>query len=434
MISPERRQEIIGSLRRGAVPEQSLDAFAVGLERFEKAIEEELHTVTGGGGVFKALRGEYGSGKTFFSRWLQERARRLGFATAEVQVSETDTPLHKLETVYRRLIERLATTDTPRGAFQSIVDGWFYTLEEDALAEGLFDEKDEQALITRSSELMEQRLRKVTREAPSFAAALRGYRQASLQGDRPRAQGLLAWLSGSPNVAASIKRSAGIKGDPDHYGAMTFLVGLLTILKDSGFSGLVLVLDEAETLQRVRTDTRDKAFNALRQLIDEVDAGRYPGLYILLTGTEPFFQGPQGISRLAPLAQRLAMDFQTHPRFDNPRAVQIRLQAFDRERLIQVGVKIRDLYAMSADHGSRISEKVDNAYVAHLADAVAGRLGGQTGIAPRLFLKKLVGEVLDRVDLFPDFNPYEHYQLTVASNELTTAERAISADDIELDL
>ena len=71
------------------------------------ALDEELDAVAGGGAVFKAVRGEYGSGKTFFARWLAERAKRPGFAAAEVQISETETPLHRLETVYRRLAERL---------------------------------------------------------------------------------------------------------------------------------------------------------------------------------------------------------------------------------------------------------------------------------------------------------------------------------------
>ena len=66
----------------------------------------------------------------------------------------------------------------------------------------------------------------------------------------------LKLLAGQPNVAASVKRTAGIKGDLDHFAATNFIVGLLTILRDSGFAGLVLVLDEVETLQRMRTDTR----------------------------------------------------------------------------------------------------------------------------------------------------------------------------------
>ncbi len=275
MISPQRRQEIIDALRRGTVPKSSLDAFAVGLERFESALDEELQKVASGGSVFKAVRGEYGCGKTFFARWMVERAKKLGFATSEVQVSETETPLHRLETVYRRLNERLSTADTPQGALRNIVDGWFYTLEEDVLAEGTIDANDEQKLVARTAELLEQRLTKVTEAAPMFSAALRGYRLAQGSGDQAMADGILAWLSGQPNVSANAKRFAGVKGDIDHFGALGFLQGLLTVLRDSGHPGLLVVLDEVETIQRVRSDVRDKSLNALRQLIDEVDSGRF---------------------------------------------------------------------------------------------------------------------------------------------------------------
>src|SRR3954451_3343099 len=130
---------------------------------------------------------------------------------------------------------------------------------------------------------------------------------------------------------------AGVRGDLDHFGAFGFLQGLLTVLRDSGHPGLLLVLDEVETLQRVRTDVREKALNALRQLVDEVDGGRFPGLYLLITGTPAFFDGTQGMQRLPPLAQRLATDFATDARFDNPRAVQIRLPGFSQDLLQEVG-------------------------------------------------------------------------------------------------
>src|SRR3954470_14010798 len=133
-ISRERRQQIIAALRRGTVPDSSLDVLAVGLEPFEAALATEWAAVERGSGAFKAVRGEYGSGKTFFARWLQERAKKRGFATAEVQISEADTPLHRLETVYRRLTERLSTRDTANGALRSVIDGWFFALEQDVLA------------------------------------------------------------------------------------------------------------------------------------------------------------------------------------------------------------------------------------------------------------------------------------------------------------
>jgi hypothetical protein len=394
--------------------------------------------VASGRGGFKAVRGEYGSGKTFFGRWLQERARAAGFATSEVQISETETPLHRWEKVYRRLVERLATTDTPEGALRPAVDTWFYTLEEDVIAESHIDPTDGEALAAATETLMERRLVEVARTAPAFSAVLRAYRRALFVADEALAEGLIAWLGGQPNVAASVKRAAAVKGDLDPFGAMHFLGGLLTILRDSGRSGLVLVLDEVETLQRMRADTRERGLNALRQLIDEIDAGRYPGLYLVITGTIAFVEGPQGIQRLPPLAQRLHTDFATDARFDNPRAAQIRLPAFDLAALAAVGGRVRDLFAEQATAPDRIHRLVDDAYLADLGRAVAGRLGGHIGVAPRLYLRKLVADVLDRVDQFPDFDPKRHYAPTVDERETTAAERASAAassvDDVELDV
>ena len=436
-VSAQRRREIVDALRRGTVPRQGLDVFAVGLERFDPALDDELAAVAAGSGAFKAVRGEYGSGKTFFVRWLQERAKRKGFAAAEVQISEAETPLHRLETVYRRLAERLATADTHQGALRSILDNWFYALEEDVLAEGGVAEGDAGALLARTTDLLERRLASVARHAPAFATALRAYRRAVAGNDRATAEALLAWIGGQPNVGAAAKRYAGVKGDLDHFGALSFLQGLLAILRDSGSAGLVVVLDEVETLQRVRSDVREKSLNALRQVIDEIDAGRFPGLYLVITGTPAFFEGPQGIQRLPPLAQRLDVDFSGDPRFDNPRAPQVRLRNFDLDRLQSVGRRVRDLYAEGAAAAARIRQRADDAYLDGLAHAVTGELGGRVGIAPRVFLKKLVQDVLDRIDLHPDFDPLRDYSLALTDGELSDIERNAHAagtpDDVELE-
>ncbi len=436
MIGTARRNDIVGALRRGTVPNAGLDALAVGMDGFTATLDEELATVSSGRGGFKAVRGDYGTGKTFFGRWLQERAWAKGFATSEVQINETETPLHRWETIYRRLIERLGTADSSTGAFRSVIDGWFFALEQDVLADGTVDGHDAADLLDRTTALMETKLTTISQTAPAFSAVLRAYRLAQATGDYPLAEGLISWLAGQPNVAAGVKRAAGIKGDLDHFGAANFLMGLLTILQDSGFAGLVLVLDEVETLQRMRADTRERGLNALRQLIDEIDAGRFVGLYMVVTGTPAFYDGAQGVQRLAPLAQRLHVDFGTDRKFDNPRAVQIRLMPFDQGSLVAVGKRVRDIYASMQPNEARLRAIVGDAYIEDLARAVAGALGGKVGVAPRLFLKKLVADVLDRVDLHPDFDPLQHYSLTLADNEMTANERAAagaaSVDDIEL--
>ncbi len=434
--SEVRRREIVDALRRGTVPRRGIELLATGLDRFGPAIDEELDRAARGGGAFKAVRGEYGCGKTFFSRWVQYRALEKDFAVAEVQISETETPPHRLETIYRRAVESLRTREWEDGAFRSLVDRWFFDLEEEVLARPGASSDDASAVAKAVGELLEARLSKVSATQPMFAAVLRAVHAARMAGDAATSDGLLAWLMGQPNVGAAVKRAAAVKGEIDTHTAAGFLRGLLAVLAQTGRRGLVLVLDEVETVQRMRSDVREKSLNALRQLIDEVEGGRYPGLYLLVTGTPAFFEGPQGVKRLPPLEQRLHVHF-AQPEFDNPKAVQIRLQSFDDARMLEVGRKVLALYP--ADHPDRVAAKVDDAVLSGVAVAVAGKLGGKVGVAPRLFLKKLVVELLDRVDQFDAFDPREHYRVEIAAAEMNPEERAAagierSPDEIELDL
>ncbi|MCR3754548.1 BREX system ATP-binding protein BrxD [Lentzea californiensis] len=437
VISPARRRAVLAALRRGTVPETGLDLFAVGLERLAPTFAEELSSCSSGGAEFKAVRGEYGAGKTFLARWLAERAKAVGMAVSEVQISETETPLHRLETVYRRLCENLTTAVSPPSAFRAVLDSWMFALEEDVLAEGEVDGADAGQLGAAVDALLELRLGEIARTTPGYSAGLRGYRKAVADGDQETADGLAAWLAGQPHVAAGVKRAAGVKGDIDHFQALGFLQGLLTVLRDAGHPGLLLVLDEVETLQRVRSDARAKALNALRQLIDEVDKGRFPGLYLLVTGTPAFFDGRQGVQLLPPLAGRLHTDFTADTRFDNARAPQIRLSGFTIDRLVELGGRVRDLYASGSSAADRVRTLVDDEYLKTFADAVAGGLGGKVGVTPRLFLRKLVLNVLDTVEQYPDFKPRKDYALTIDRGELTDVEReaaAVSPDDIDLDV
>lgn len=432
-----RRREIIAALRNGTVPRRGVELLAVGLERFEKAVEEELDRAALGQGVFKAVRGDYGTGKTFFSRWVEHRAMLAGFATAEVQISETETPLHRMETLYRRALESLRTREWHEGAFRSLIDRWFYSLEEEVLARPGVSAGDEVAVADGVGELLEARLANISATQPNFAAALRACHRARTQGDRAVSDGLLSWLMGDPHVAAPIKRVAGIKGEIDHFEASGFLRGLLAVLAQTGRKGLLLVLDEVETVQRMRSDVRERSLNALRQFIDDIDGARYPGLYVLVTGTPPFFEGPQGAKRLPPLAQRLHVDFATDPRFDSTRAIQIRLLPFDELRLVEVGRRVRDLYP--TEYPDRVARRVSDTVIIALARQVAGKLGGKVGVAPRLFLKKLVGDVLDRVEEHAEFDPTAHYNLDLSAAEMNVEERSAAGiertpDDISLDL
>lgn len=123
-------------------------------------------------------------------------------------------------------------------------------------------------------------------------------------------------------------------------------------------------------------------------------------------------------------------------RFDAPRAVQIRLAAFESTSLLAVGRRVRDIYATGRPNEARLRTVVDDEYLDTLARAVAGGLGGKVSVAPRLYLKKLVSDVTDRVDRHEDFDPRKHYALTLTEAEMSPTDRAAAGastvDDIDL--
>lgn len=134
-VSEREAREIVAALRTGVVPQDGLHHFATGLDSLLRAVDQELDEVAAGSGSGRAkwIRGSYGSGKTFATRLLCWHSRQRGFATSEAQISVTDTPLHRLETVYRRIIEWLTTQSAGEGAFQAIVDTWLYQLGDEVM-------------------------------------------------------------------------------------------------------------------------------------------------------------------------------------------------------------------------------------------------------------------------------------------------------------
>lgn len=418
-------EAIMTALRQGTVPARGLELFATGLEPLLAQVRAELEQVGRGQGLSKWLRGDYGAGKTFTARQVAAVARGLGFATAEVQVSANDTPLHHFEAVYRRLVERLETAAAPACALPAVVDGWLYDVGDKVTRLHGLSEEDP-GFVAACSQQIEDELADISRVNPAFAAALRAYNVAQAEGDRARAQGLLAWVGGQPHTGRAIKAAAGLRGEVDGQAALTFLGGLLRLLRQSGHAGLVVVLDEVETIQRLKSDSRGRSLDALRQLIDLLSEGRMPGLYLVVTGTPAFFEGPRGLRELAPLRDRLSVHFDGDPQFDNLKAPVVRLVAFDGPRLRAVGAAVRDLYP--AADPARLRQVVDDAFLADLVAKVTAGFGGRVAVVPRFFLRTLV-DILDRVDSRPGFDPRAHYQITISAADLGDVELAAASED-----
>jgi hypothetical protein len=302
-LSRKDVEHLFERLRSGVVPERGLDTFAVGIERQRGELQRLLALAESGEGVFKFLRGGYGCGKTFMARLAVLDAQARGFATSFVVVSDNDLHFYKFDDVYRKVVQELGTASCRRGALGDILDRWIAKVEA-ALIAGGADEQDA-GFDDQVQHRLEEELTALTGgKAPQdMARALRAVFALKQQGKVAEAGALLSWLSGSENVAAAAKKTAGLNGDITSRDALDYLHGVLELVKAAGYKGLLIVIDEAETILRMRTDVRGKSLNGIRQIIDMAD--RYHGLLWVFTGTPDFYDSRRGVAGLQPLHDRL---------------------------------------------------------------------------------------------------------------------------------
>ncbi len=383
-------EHIFERLRSGTVPEKGLDTFAVGIDRPLAEIRRQLDLAAASEGGFKFLRGGYGCGKTFMAQYTLLEAMKDNFAVSFVVVSPNDTQFHKFDDVYHKIVSGLRTSMAESGALEFMIDGWIARIE-DRLAEEIGEDAsdfDEKVKARFETELVE-----LTREATGneFINVLKAYFEAKQTGDYQTASSLVAWLSGSKNIAASVKGKAGIKGEISSASAMLFLKGIVNIIKRSGYKGLVVVLDELETILRTRTDVRGKSLNGLRQIIDA--SKDFHGMLWVFTGTPEFFDSRKGVAGLEPLHDRIK--FSSSGGFTSPKQPQLELKAFDVDRLRQVALKLREVFP--ARDGDRLRRLVDDEFIDSLTRSVTSGLRGDVGVIPRQFLRELV-TVLDLVN------------------------------------
>lgn len=383
-------EHIFERLRSGTVPEKGLDKFAIGIDKPLNEIRRQLNLISTGEGTFKFLRGGYGCGKTFMCQYTLLESLKENFAVSFVVVSPNDTQFHKFDEVYQRIVSGIRTPMAASGALEDAIDRWIARIE-DRLADEIGDDAenfDEQVKVRFETELSD-----LTKEASGneFINVLKAYFEAKQEGEYQTATSLISWISGSKNIAASAKNKAGIKGEISSSSALLYLKGILNILKKAGYSGLVIIVDELETILRTRSDVRGKSLNGLRQIIDA--AKDFPGMLWVFTGTREFFDSKKGVGGLEPLHDRIK--FNSSGGFVSPKQPQLELKPFDKQRLKAVALKLREIFP--SKNKVRIYNLVDDDFLNSLCDLVTEGLRGDVGVIPRQFLRELI-TVLDLVE------------------------------------
>lgn len=395
-MNTEQEMQILKALHNGNVPSyEGAKHIMCGHEEERDKILEELQYIkfkanSKAHSGFKMIYGPYGSGKSFLCEVLKEEALNGNFVVSEVVISK-NTQLHNLETVYNKIMAGLRTANFREfSSFRIIIENWIEKIKEDILNKFNLDpdenEGDEEILINKLKDELSYELQRANTTNGSIINAIISFAMALLQGNNNLAQKSITWFAGD-DVSTEIKKEIGVKGKVDKRNVFDFLNTLLYIIRNSGYSGLFVVIDEVETVRKERKDVRYQAYENLRLLIDMVSKDNLPGCYLLFTGTDELVEDEEkGIKEHDALYTRLEQI-----KLGDIRVLEqplIKLTRFNTEQLIEVSKKVRKIHSLAYNWDAE--RKIDDSFIKEYVESFTKAFGKEVNILPRTFLKNLV--------------------------------------------
>lgn len=383
-------REIINALRNGTVPNEGLEYLATGIVTEIQELTNELDYISSGHSSIRFIHGEYGSGKTFLSLKLAEIAKKKGFAITSVIISPTNH-LSNLANIYKSIIENLKTSKRTEGSgFVDIIDAWSFSVFEKVKKIESSDGQhgDKNSIINSLSKNIEFELISSQNIHPAFAKCVLAYANSKINRNTEKARIAISWLKGIDKISNSeYSRELGVKGKLENKDVLSFIKGLVYLIVNSGYKGLLIIFDEIETIQRLQNKKlRQDSYETIRTILDEVGLNNFKNLFFIFTGTPPFFEERRfGIPSYPALYERISEPNKIYG--ESIKQPIIKLKKLDEISLNEVSNKVIKLHgnAYKWDPQSKITKDVLNDLIIYFAENF-----GQINTKPRDYLRSLI--------------------------------------------
>ncbi len=361
-------RDVIDALRHGVVPENNLDRLMVGQEIALEHLKDLLVEISHLKSAFKFIRGPYGSGKSFLCSWLRQYALDHEYVVSLINIS-ADQPLSDLPLFYSGILNGIRTVEKrDSSALTDVLESWLLAIhKKTAKLEGLnpFDKASKRDLIPLVKAKIESELADIGNIEPCYPVAVNAFYGARMSGDHATASSVIAWLSGSRSISTKVLNDIGIRGYLEANQVFPRIRALLKLISESRFNGFLCMVDELELIRKFpHTRQREQALETLRLLIDETGKNDLPGCLLIFTGTDTFFDDERaGLRSYEALHNRVAQPISLGGKVSVRQPV-IRLEGLNRERLMSVVKKVRDIHGMAYDWDSR--EKISDNFLEKL--------------------------------------------------------------------
>jgi len=379
--SQKRAFNIVERLRDGVPPPEDVRLFSIGreelLDYFEKVLDDIAKFDQQG---IKFIQADYGHGKTHFLDMLAQLAFDRGFLVSMVILDREQAPFNKLAKVVPLIMGGIMTGSGQQNALGRILQQWAEKvrgLDGNAILRQIDQDEGLQLLF------------------PDFRLKLVAYARAHNHQAVPSYEECLRiekWFRGEETKSKTFKN------------VPAFLAAFVQFVRHLGYSGFVVMLDEAESITLLsRITNRDQANENLRQIIDNQNL---EGFYFVFASTPSFLSGEddRGARTYAALWRRISDPLgQIGQRaLDKPI---IELPALDTDQFSQLARRIRTIYEIA--HGRNMSQVSDD-HLQRLAEYVERR----TDRSVRTLVRSTV-MLLDESRQAEDLDILSNYELFV---------------------
>lgn len=369
-LKPFQARAIIEGLRKGIVPTEYVSFFTVGRQNWLKFVEEDLDCfIANGGGKVRFINGDYGDGKTHFMSVIQQLSLQKNFASSFVVLTR-DVPIHKFEIVYQEIVSQL------RGNFEGVgiraaIKHW--------IKEQKVEEQDLEALSTS--------LREIPGLGLDFANALIGLLQVrsssneNSENEDPE-ETLYQWFEGKKVAKKHLKRFH-VFELLNKTNSKQFLQSLIVFLKMAGHKGLILFLDELETVLAQGASIRNAAYENVRLLMDNTEHAQYLQLFFSLI--PDVLLSEKGFKSYDALWSRVRTVGDSDDLNYRGTLMDLHKTPLRRQELVDLGVSLRKIHEISYRWSAETS--VPNDLIASMCEKQE-EMGTLSEV--RLFIKQMI--------------------------------------------
>ncbi len=372
---PKKNQanRIITALRTGTPPKEGVDFYSVGREQLltyfnDKLIEIKVNGISD----IKFVSANWGEGKSHFLDLLRNLAFKHNFVVSKVELHSTRVPFDKLSIVIKHIMKNISTPKEQENGLEALLDDWSVRNKSKNKRE-IFDLLKDVGIYPDMRMKLEEYQRYFNR-----VTGLE-YEQC-LQ--------VLKWFKGEETRSRTFTD------------VREYLHSFVLFIRSLGYSGFVVMLDEAEAITSLsRMGKRDLANENIRQIIDNDQ--NIQGFYLIFASTPTFLSGEdeRGAQSYRALWRRIS-DPLPGLQQDSLHKVIVELPKLTEEEFFRLAQKIKEVYEVAKEQ--KLTMVNDN-HLRSLAHYIQNRSDQRVGTMVRSTVAILEGATSSDFDFLAEF-------------------------------